>query len=340
MTTSANRNYPKMTPGNDLAVDVPKLNTTIEMVDQDVQELVGKTANIPPIESPAFTGTPQAPTALPGTSNQQLANTQFVALALANLMGAAPGQLDTLNELAAALGNDPDFAASMTAALADKASLAQLADKFDKSGGSISGVVTMNNTLDFGDSMILTRNIGNGNRGLHLAPNLFMDYDQPNGLWRYYNNGHEAMVIRDDGIVKKSKTPLFAAHCNSPAYQVNSGLIEMSGVMNNNGNHYNGATGRFTAPTDGLYYFDAHIMFGLPNANSVGYVYFQLNGTNTGVVFYTTNAAAGPLGHIMVAAGRPIQLSQGDYVQLFAGLSAGATIYPSAHSGWGGFFIG
>jgi len=43
--------------------------------------------------------------------------------AVANLIASAPGALDTLNELAAALGDDPNFAATMTNALALKAGL-------------------------------------------------------------------------------------------------------------------------------------------------------------------------------------------------------------------------
>lgn len=40
--------------------------------------------------------------------------------ALAALVGSSPAALDTLNELAAALGNDPNFATTMTNALAGK----------------------------------------------------------------------------------------------------------------------------------------------------------------------------------------------------------------------------
>jgi hypothetical protein len=43
-----------------------------------------------------------------------------IAAAIAALVDTAPGTLDTLNELAAALGDDPNFAATMTAALAGK----------------------------------------------------------------------------------------------------------------------------------------------------------------------------------------------------------------------------
>ena len=81
-------------------------------------------------ESPAFTGTPTAPTAGRGTNNGQIASTAFVAQAIAALVSSAPGALDTLQELAAALGNDANFAATVTNALANKVS---------KSGDTVTG---------------------------------------------------------------------------------------------------------------------------------------------------------------------------------------------------------
>lgn len=79
---------------------------------------------IAPVASPGLTGVPTAPTAAPGTNTTQLANTAFVAAAIAALIDASPGALDTLNELAAALGDDANYAATITAALALKAPLA------------------------------------------------------------------------------------------------------------------------------------------------------------------------------------------------------------------------
>lgn len=73
-----------------------------------------------PLASPALTGTPTAPTAAPGTNSQQLANTAFVKAAIDALAGGAPGALDTLNEIAASLGNDPDFAGTVVNLLAGK----------------------------------------------------------------------------------------------------------------------------------------------------------------------------------------------------------------------------
>ncbi|WP_082435051.1 phage tail protein [Pseudomonas sp. NBRC 111123] len=77
-----------------------------------------------PLASPVLTGTPTAPTPAAGNNSTQLANTAFVQAAISALIASAPGALDTLNELAAALGNDPNFATTMTNALALKAALA------------------------------------------------------------------------------------------------------------------------------------------------------------------------------------------------------------------------
>ena len=72
------------------------------------------------LTSPAFAGIPTAPTASTGTNTTQIATTGFVAAAIAALIDAAPGAMNTLNELAAALGDDPNFASSVTNALAGK----------------------------------------------------------------------------------------------------------------------------------------------------------------------------------------------------------------------------
>ena len=88
-------------------------------------------------ESPALTGTPTVPTAGRGTNNGQIASTAFVAQAMAALVNSAPGALDTLQELAAALGNDANFAATVTNALAGKVS---------KSGDTITGKIVFSNS--------------------------------------------------------------------------------------------------------------------------------------------------------------------------------------------------
>lgn len=75
------------------------------------------------LASASLTGIPTAPTANTGTNTTQIATTAFVTTAVNNVIDAAPGALDTLNELAAALGDDSNYATTVTNALATKASL-------------------------------------------------------------------------------------------------------------------------------------------------------------------------------------------------------------------------
>ncbi|EJH1130143.1 prophage tail fiber N-terminal domain-containing protein [Escherichia coli] len=73
-----------------------------------------------PLNSPALTGTPSTPTPPDDAAGNEIANAEFVRKLLAALVGSSPEALDTLNELAAALGNDPNFATTVTNALAGK----------------------------------------------------------------------------------------------------------------------------------------------------------------------------------------------------------------------------
>jgi hypothetical protein len=76
------------------------------------------------LASPALTGTPTAPTATAGTNTTQIATTAFVTGAVSDLIASAPGALNTLDELAAALGDDANFASTVTTSLAAKAPIA------------------------------------------------------------------------------------------------------------------------------------------------------------------------------------------------------------------------
>ncbi len=94
------------------------------------------------LSSPAFTDKPTTPTAAEGDKSQQIANTEFVMRAIAALVGSSPEALDTLNELAQALGNDPNFATTVTNALAGKQPLNALLT-------ALSGLTTSANKLPY-----------------------------------------------------------------------------------------------------------------------------------------------------------------------------------------------
>lgn len=96
----------------------------------DVEALKRLIALKADLNSPVFTGTPAAPTAAVNNSSRQIANTEFVMRAITALIDSSPATLNTLNKLARAIGSDPNFATTVTNALAGKQPLNALLTAF------------------------------------------------------------------------------------------------------------------------------------------------------------------------------------------------------------------
>lgn len=145
------KNTPFCTKGNDgildyIANDLEYLYKKSESADNDnlkakslavtgTSDLNLVNADTVKAKSLAVTGTSAAPTAPTGDSSKTIANTEFVQNAVSGLVGAAPETLDTLNELATALGNDPNFATTVSNQIGKKANqtdLAAVSTKVDK----------------------------------------------------------------------------------------------------------------------------------------------------------------------------------------------------------------
>ena len=127
---------------------------TLAATSKAVKVVMDETNKKAPLNSPALSGTPTTPTAPKGTNNTQIASTAYVMAAIAALVDSSPDALNTLNELAAALGNDPNFATTMTNALAGKqpkdatltalAGLATAADRFPYfTGNDVASLATL-----------------------------------------------------------------------------------------------------------------------------------------------------------------------------------------------------
>lgn len=143
-----------------------------------------------PLASPALTGNPTAPTQSANNNSTRIATTAYVQTELADLVNSAPSALDTLNELAAAIGDDANFSTTVTNSIATKMPLAggAFTDDVTFTGASYNVVWDKSdNALEFADNAKAT--FGN-------SSDLQIYHD---GSHSYINeSGTGGLVIRND----------------------------------------------------------------------------------------------------------------------------------------------
>jgi hypothetical protein len=136
--------------------------------------------------SPILIGIPLTPTAATGTNTNQVASTSFVRTEISNLVASAPSTLDTLNELATALGNDPTFATTVTNSIATKAALtgATFTGLISAPSGSFSQSLKFNGTdVSVVGHTHTASNITDFNTSVSgLLPTINTDNEQPQGF--------------------------------------------------------------------------------------------------------------------------------------------------------------
>ena len=140
-----------------------------------------------PLASPAMTGTPTAPTAAQTVNNTQIATTEFVKSAIAALVASSPAALDTLNELAAALENDPNFATTVTNALAGKQPLDSTLT--DLSGKTVNGILQYLHLAEAGNTSGTLALIGNTKTDNDKCAVIVKTGSNANGKYRIWSDG-------------------------------------------------------------------------------------------------------------------------------------------------------
>ena len=146
-------------------------------------------------------------TASGGDSSTALATTAFVAGEINSLIDAAPGALNTLNELAAALGDDANFSTTVTNSIATKLPI---------TGGTLTGALTMSVSPTVNNARILVQRSGD-DASIAFADNasgtpsshtwaIGYDYSATNGLGFAYSDsgipslsGSQKMLLSTGG---------------------------------------------------------------------------------------------------------------------------------------------
>lgn len=117
-----------------------------------------------------ITGETSVPTANEGNSSNTIASTEFVAKSIAKLVDSSPESLNTLNELAKALGNDPNFATTVLNELGKKMDSVEAESTYatkQEAGGLSGTVMAFSGTFDEG--FPVDKNTGLADKKWHLC---------------------------------------------------------------------------------------------------------------------------------------------------------------------------
>ena len=179
-----------------------------------------------PLSSPSLTGIPTAPTASANTNTTQVATTAYVQTEITDLIGAAPGTLDTLNELAAAINDDANYNTTLTTALATKLPLA---------GGTMTGDVTYSDNVkaQFGTSQDLQIYHDGSNSYIRDTGTGTLRIQGSSSILMQKLDGEIMMIAREDGAVELN-------HNGSQKISTTSSGIDVTGTVTSDGLVVNG----------------------------------------------------------------------------------------------------
>ena len=190
-----------------------------EFLRKDGTWVATSVAGLAPLASPAFIGNPTAPTQTANDNTTKIATTAYVASAINDLVEGAPGQLSTLDNLAAALGDDANYASATAAVIAGKAPLAspeftgtpkapnQTAGNSTTNIANTSFVSTAITNLSLNSKVYAsiyataTGAFSTANFGVHFTHEIFMP-KEGGGVWRDTNPQSDSNALSNANMIR------------------------------------------------------------------------------------------------------------------------------------------
>lgn len=180
----------------------------------------------------------------------------------------------------------------------------------DSTSGGIAGLICQN---------------GSDTRGIRINNTNLELYDHSAATAR--------MSIDSAGRVGMPQQPSFFARNTSGSHN-NGAVILFNSVYHNNGSHYSTATGRFTAPIAGYYFFYAMVCWDRTTATNDHFCDIRHNG-NTAVRMYTDKSGSANV-HPQISGCYSNYMAANDYVDIYA-VAGGAIINNGNHCNFGGY---
>jgi hypothetical protein len=218
-----------------------------------------------PLASPTFSGTPTIPsgtiatTQTAGNNSTAVATTAFVSTAVSGLVNSAPEALNTLNELASALGNDVAFSSTVTTSIGLKAPIASptfTGTVTIPSGASISGFAPLASPTFTGTvAGVTSTHVGLGNvnnttdankpvsTATQTALDLKLNLSDPSVDYYITNSGSGAYLVNgvSNGLITFEKGKKYRIHVNATGHPFwiqtvsgaySSGNVYSTGITN------------------------------------------------------------------------------------------------------------
>jgi len=186
----------EFTAADNTKLDGIEASATADQTNAEIKTAVQAGADI------ALGGNPTTTTQSAGNNTTRLATTAFTQAAITALVDSSPASLNTLNELAAALGDDANFSTTVTNSIATKLPLA---------GGAMTGAITTNSTFDgrdvAADGVLATNALPKsggtmtGTLGVSTAANNYVTVTATNNNTRA---GYLSSSKKSDGTVVKT----------------------------------------------------------------------------------------------------------------------------------------